>query len=402
MIKSNSRILVLYSSPSKPSRLRLDIEHRAVEQVLRELHVNPSLVNRLHATTTEDLTNALLEENYEIVQFSGHGNQEGFLLEDLTLGEKGIFVSAKEIANILHEISPQLKVAIFLSCYSAESIPVLVKAAPFVITVHEAADDSAAIDFIAQFYNTYLRTGSIERAFNVADRYIKLIKKDSVLIPLLSRRALEKKSEDQILYQAFPSGKDDSILIDLTEAENDIKSLGVARDIFLGVLSRKIRVHRWIFSTPREKVVLPLGPYFGLFSWADANDVVTCHRIFKVKESIEEETCEAWASLIVVYNNHYADPYRNQQNVNNKFLEIALKEYKKAYDPFFNTGDNAKLLRKVSPIQFKLTKSAVSSNLDMADNKFHYEDYDSVVIYLETVLSAIHDLLDNLTTVLTS
>jgi len=400
MKKSNSRILVLYSTPGNMPPLRLDIEHSAVEKVLRGLHVDPSLVYRLHATTTEDLTNALLEGNYEIVQFSGHGNKEGFLLEDITLADRGIFVSAQEIANILHETSPQLKVAIFMSCYSADSIPVLVKAAPFVITVMGPADDKAAIDFIAQFYKAYLHTGLVEKAFNIAHNYIDLFKKDSGLSPLLFRRAMVNR-ENQVLYEAFPSGKDDSILIDLTEAEDDITSLKVPRDTFLGVLSRKIRVHRWIFSSPRQKVVLPLGPYFGLFSWNDAHDVVICHRILRIKESVNESTCEAWASLIVVYNNHFMDPHRTQQKTNASLLEKALKEYRKTYESYFNTGYKAEFLRNIVPEQFKLTKSAISSNLDMAENKFHQEDYAYTVKYLETVLSAIHDLLDELTEVLT-
>jgi hypothetical protein len=121
-MKDEPRILVFYSSPSNISRLRLDFEHRAVEQVLRDLHLDSSLVNRLHATTIDDLNRSLLEREYEIVQFSGHGNEEGFLLEDRNLANKSMFVSAKEIAYILHETSPHLKVAIFMSCYSTESI----------------------------------------------------------------------------------------------------------------------------------------------------------------------------------------------------------------------------------------------------------------------------------------
>jgi hypothetical protein len=156
MKKKEPRILVFYSTPSNIPRLRLDIEHRAVEQVLRDLHVDSSLVNRLHATTVDDLARSLMEREYEIVQFSGHGTKEGFILEDRNL-EKSMFVPAAQIAQILHETSPHLKVAIFLSCYSAESIPELAHAAPYLVTVTGSADDNAAIDFIAQFYSAYLR-----------------------------------------------------------------------------------------------------------------------------------------------------------------------------------------------------------------------------------------------------
>lgn len=400
MMNDEPKVLVVYSSPKNEDRLRLDIEHKAVERVLKDLHVDSSLVYRMHATTIDDLSRVLIEREYEIVQFSGHGNENGFLFEGRSLVDNSMLVSAKEIAYLLHETSPHLKVAIFMSCFSADSISELVTAAPFVVTVTGSADDYAAIDFIAQFYDAYLRTGLVEKAFNIAQNFIALIKKASGLNVILSRRAIVNR-ENQVLYQAFPSGKDDSILIDLTEAETDIKSLNVSRDTFLGVLSRKIRVHKWIFSSPRQRVVLPLGSYFGLFSWEDANDVVVCHRILRIKPDIDESTCEAWASLIVAYNNHYMDQHRTQQETHSSLLKKSLDEYLKTYDVYFNTGNKAALLRNVIPEQFKLTKAAIFSNLEMAERKFHQDDLHSTIIYLETALSAIHDLLDQLTQILT-
>jgi hypothetical protein len=400
MKQDDPRILVLYSAPSNRPRLRLDIEHRAVEQVLRGLHVDSSLVYRLHATTTEDLTNALLEREYEIIQFSGHGNKEGFLLEDRTLIDSDIIVSAKAIANMLHESSPQLKVAIFMSCYSADSIPELVKAAPFVITVKGAANDSAAIDFIAQFYNAYLRYGVVERAFNMAVNFIDSPKSSGELIPLLIRRPMVDR-DNQVLYQANPSGKDDTIYIDLKEAEDDIASLDVSREKFLWMLSRKIKVHKSIFASSRQRVVLPLGKYFGLFSWEDANDVVICHRILSLKESVDESTCEAWASLIVAYNNHYMDSYRTQPLPNASVLERAIKEYQKTNETYFKTSNKAKLIRKETIKQFKVSKGFFSSYFAKAEDKFHQGNYESTVVNLENALSAVHDLLDALTEALT-
>lgn len=403
MNTDDPRILVLYSTPSNLPPLRLGNEHRAVEQVLRDLHVDSSLVYRLHATTTEDLINALLEREYEIVQFSGHGNREGFLLEDTTLRDKGVFVSAKEIANILHETSPKLKVAIFMSCYSTDSISVLVNAAPYIITVTGPADDNAAIEFIARFYSTYLQKGVIKTAFNVARNYVKLINQDSGLISILSRRAEVAKTENQVLYQAFPSGKDDSVLIDLTEAENDIKLLDETEDEFLEELTSKIRVHKWIFDHPRQKVVLPLGKYFGLFSWKDANDVVVCHRILSLKADIKakELTCEVWASLLVLYNDHFMAPHRALQNVPAPYLERALKEYRKTFEEYFDTGDKARVLRDIDETLFITTRSTIISYLDLAQKKFQQEDHANAIANLEVVLTTIHGFLNKITKLLT-
>lgn len=396
MTTKEPKILIFYSNPGNLPGLRLDKEYRAVDQVLRDA----SLVKRLHATTVDDLSRALMEREYEIVQFSGHGVEEGIFLEDRNL-QKNMFVPAGQIARILHQTSPHLKAAIFMACYSADSIPELVDSAPYLVTVTGPADDETAIDFIAQFYNAYLHYGLIEKAFNIAQNYVALIQKDTVLNVSLSRRAIVN-GKNQILFRVFPSGKDESVLIDLTEAEADIAALNISRGAFLGMLSRKIRIHRWIFNAPRQRAVLSLGPYFGLFSWEDANDVVFCNRILRIKSDIDERTCEAWASLIVAYNDHYMDRYRMIPETHITFLNNSLGEYRKTYESYFDTGDKAGLLRNATPEQFKVTKAIVSANLDQAENKFRQEDYDATIIYLETALSAIHDLVEDLTNILTT
>jgi hypothetical protein len=401
MATDEARFLVFYSVPGDAARLRLDREERSIDDVLRDLRLDHSLIQRVHATSVEDFTRALQEGKFEIVQFSGHGNNEGILLEDRHQGN-GVVVPAGEVSRILHEAAPDLKAVIFMSCFSAESIPELVEAAPYVITVIGAADDESAIAFITQFYRAYLRKESVEHAFNMAQNFIGLAGKS--LNAILSRRALVK-DVNKVLYQAFPSGKDDSILIDLSEAEADIKSWKISRNDFLGNLSRKIRIHRQIFDTPRQKVILSIGPYFGLFSWKDSKDIVNCHRILKIKPKVSEQTCDAWASLIVNYNDHYVDPYRTTQEPRDPKVAIwlpkTLEEYSKIYKDFFDTGEKAKVLRKAEPEQFRTSRAMIVANLEMAGTKLRQEDYASVAMHLEATLSAIHDLIDRLSVVLT-
>lgn len=399
MTTDAARILVFYSMPSNMDRLSLDEEERGIDQILRDLHLEPSVIKRLHATTIDDLTRTLMENEVEIVQFSGHGDSEGILLRDRYL-PKAMLIPAEQSAQILLETSPKLRAAIFMSCYSAESIPQLIDSAPYLITVMGSADDTAASEFVVKFFEAYLRFGSIERAFNIAQNFIVIIKKINDLNVILSRRALIK-GESRILFRVFPSGKDDSILVDLTDAENDIASLNISRDAFLGLLTRKIRIHRWIFTASRQRVILPLGPYFGLFSWEDANDVVFCNRILRLKQEVDENTLAAWASLIVAYNDHFMDPHRIASEAPDAFIKKSLTEYQKTYETFFNTSNKAASLRNAAPEQFKASRAVISANLDMAETKFHQDDHKSVMIYLEHALSAMHNLIDELTNILT-
>jgi hypothetical protein len=403
-------VLIVYSNPGDTSRLRLDKEHRAIDQVLRNLNLQPNVVQRLHATSVDDFASALRRKNYDIVQFSGHGSEKGICLEGPDL-RAGTVVSPQQVASLLTETSPNLMAAVFICCFSASSIPALIEVAPFLITVSGPADDETSINFVTEFYDSYFRDRSIEHAFGQAQSYLAFKAPDSRLNAILSRRAKEKL-KNRVLFQVFPiwypgypAFHGDSILIDLTEAEADIESLGMSRDDFLSLLSRKIRIHLWIFDTPREEAILSIGPFFGLFSWQNAKDVVTCKKIIQVKPEVDEETCEAWTRLLVYYNDLHALHYRTNPNPaddsNRGMLRVARSNYERLYREHFADTKWASILRASVPEHFKVTKSLVHANLKICDQKYRQRDYASTVSYLEATLDAIHDLLDALTIKLT-
>lgn len=399
-IKSTSKpkILILYSNPSNTARLRLDKEHRAIDGIIQRLNLESNIFHRLHATTIEDFAHVLRENNYDIVQFSGHGSNEGIVLED-NRKDGGTLLSAKQVADILRTSAPNIKATLFISCFSASSIPDLIESSPYLITISESADDDLSIEFISEFYDSYFRSGSIQTAFKEAQLYVSLINRDSNLTAVLSRRAIEKGAS-QVLFQVFPSGKD-SILIDLTEAESDIENLDISKEDFLSLLSRKIRIHKWVFDSPRERAILSIGPFFGLFSWKNASDVVNCHKILQVKSEVDEKTCEVWASLIVSYNDHFAEKYRSappySSALESSWIKKAIDDQRITFNAFFEKKETSEVLKNIAPEQYKVTKSLLVANLDMCDRKFHDGDYKSTVLYLESTLSAIHDMVDALT-----
>lgn len=400
--QAEPKILIFYSNPIDTYRIRLDKEHRAIDQLLQRQSQYARSIHRLHATSPEDLSHILRAGKYEIVQFSGHGSADGIFLEDIHANKSSV-ITAQQISAILTDTCPQLKAAIFLSCYSALAIPDLVNVAPYLITVSEEADDDASIDFISEFYDAYFRYNSIEKAFHSAQTYVDLVKKKYNLKAILSRRAQEI-AKDRFLFQVFPTGAD-SILVDISGAEADIQKLKISRDEFLSLLSRKVRIHKWAFEAPRERAIISVGPYFGLFSWKNANDVVYCQQVMQLRENSEEELCEVWTYLVVTYNDLYVEKYRTANNPYASsmsiWLEKAIKVYNSTYRQFFEKEQVSAILRKNVPEQFKVTKSLFGANLRMIDQKFAQEDFDSTVMYLEATLSAIHDLINALTEILT-
>lgn len=398
-MSQNPRLLIIYSNPPGTPHIRLDKEHRRVDLVLQRVGLDLSTVQRLHATSIDDLINVLYSNSFEIVQFSGHGTPDSLCLENTT-HDAAVDLSASKVAQILRESSPRLRAAMFLWCYSADALPSLAEAAPFVISIHGPANDEAAIDFIGEFYESYFRTNSIEQAFGGA--LMLMGAKNLELSPILTRRA-EAQGKQRILYQVFPKSGADSILIDITDAEQDIARLDMQRDTFLTMLSRKIRIHRWIFESSSDQAVLSIGRYIGMFSWENAADVVKCDCVLRLRADVDERTCELWAGLLTLYNDHRVDRYRLAVNQDeptlSRHLKQAIEDYYKLIDSYFKIPENSVTLRLWVPEQYLVSRSLMMKYLEICDRKYYRNDYPATVEYLEAILSALHDLVNALTSV---
>ncbi len=384
------KVLFLYSSPDDFVRLRLDKEHRALEGVLADLHVESSSIRQLHATTLADVLRVIQEEKFDVVHFSGHGSEDGIYLES----DKGpgVLVSAELVVKVLTQSVHPIRAAVFMSCFSAEQGKSLLRIASHLVTVVGEADDAASICFSSAFYRNFFRTGSIESSFMAAVLALET-SQFGALQPVLSRRGLVDGRE---IVQVFPMSGVDSLLVDITEAKTSIGELGIEYQEFLAILTRKIRIHRWIFVQPNDGLFLPIGPFFGQFSWSDGSDVIRCHRVVGIKEDVDEETATAWVSLVVSYNDRRSARYRAADGFpeNRSQLAMACKQFSADFDHYFSDDQTAAVIRRVCPQEFKTCKAGLQTNLWMAQTKISEEDTKACIQYLETALSTLHDLVD--------
>ncbi len=196
--------------------------------------------------------------------------------------------------------------------------------------------------------------------------------------------------------------------MDLLEAEQDIITLGASREQFLDSLTRKVRLHHRIFTSARENVFLPVGPFIGVFSWRNSTDRIVCHRILKMRADTDQEASDAWASLAVTYNDDAGLRYRLQDQPaaphNEQFLKSALKSYQQTFSSLCASGKYVKyatVLPKLVPDQYLLATSVIRANLEKAEQKLDSATLGDVVYHLECVLSAVHDLLNALTDAVT-
>ena len=139
-------ILLVHSNPADTERLRLDREHRALDQMIRTSQLEGA-IRILSAATVADLISAIHDQSIRIVHFSGHGNSTGLYFESSADSDYGSELSAEQLRELLIANAPHIHALVLASCYSADSINYLVAAAPYVITVDGPADDGAAIAF---------------------------------------------------------------------------------------------------------------------------------------------------------------------------------------------------------------------------------------------------------------
>jgi hypothetical protein len=394
---TDDQVLILYSSPSGAERLRIDKEHRSIDTALPQ-QARDRIV-RLHAPTFDDVVTAIRLNRFTLLQFSGHGEAQGILLETPN-NDGGLLLDITRICMLLRLAAPDLKAAIFMSCFSYEMRDLLIQEVPYLVAISGPANDDACIEFSTKFYSEFFQTGSVVGAYRRASVSIQF--RANAMDAVLLRRGLGEYGKRALIVPDTKRGlsrRDDvDLLIDISRVETDIERIGVPREKFLTLIGHKIRIHRWAFRFPRDNALFSIGPYFGLFSWENAYDVVTCNRIMKLRADADEAIAELWAGLMISYHDAYVEDYRaaTAGAIVSASVKEGLQTLNSIDIAYFRNETRASVLRRGAPEVFRAVKTQVAANLDVGNSKFHQNEENLAVSHLEAALSAIHDLIDAL------
>lgn len=158
------KILFLSANPGDTQRLRLDKEVREIKEGLRRSK-NRDQFNIVSewAVSFNSLRRALLDYEPQIVHFSGHGGEEGLMME----GEMGIAVSIsiEALSNLFELCANHVECVILNACYSALQAVAINKHINYVIGMPGKINDHAAIEFSVGFYDALGAGRIIEDAF---------------------------------------------------------------------------------------------------------------------------------------------------------------------------------------------------------------------------------------------
>lgn len=148
-------ILFLAANPAGTDPLRLDRELRVIREAIeRSRHRTTLRLEIRTAATIHDLRRALLDGQFDLVHLSGHGEQEGLLLED----ESGecVEVPKRALARLFARYAPPngaLRCVVLNACWSLSTGESTAMDVPFTVAMDGPISDRGALEFSRGFYD---------------------------------------------------------------------------------------------------------------------------------------------------------------------------------------------------------------------------------------------------------
>lgn len=146
------KVLLIFSNPRQEYNLRLGSEDRIIHEAIRLGKYRDAIaLTPCHAATRHDLRRALLNDTFQVVHISGHGTDDGLILED-EYGKSNV-VPPGVLASIFAAHSPPIQCVVLNACYSTAQGELIARAVPFTIAVAGLLNDAAAKEFSRGFYD---------------------------------------------------------------------------------------------------------------------------------------------------------------------------------------------------------------------------------------------------------
>jgi hypothetical protein len=190
------KIQFFTAEPSDACKLKLAEEHDLIIDKLARHSKRFQFFSRM-ATTPNDIPEAILDNNPQIVHFSGHGSTKG---EICVRDDNGysIPIPVRALDRLFKLVSGRINCVILNACYSSIQAETISEHIDFVIGMNNKISDRAAIAFSEGFYRAYASGETIENAFEFGLLQLDLFDLPENNIPvLLTKNKNEKKEAEQ-------------------------------------------------------------------------------------------------------------------------------------------------------------------------------------------------------------
>jgi CHAT domain len=156
----------------------------------------------LHAATIDDVRRALLNEEYDVVHFSGHGTGTGLAFEDVS---GSLYVPPQDaLAELLADFSPPIRCLLLNACYSVSQGQFTSLGVPYTIAMEGPISDDAAIMFAEGFYDSIGAGKDVDFSFRQGIHTLRLKAHPDSAVPHL----LKKGEFATIQQRPNPEGRE--------------------------------------------------------------------------------------------------------------------------------------------------------------------------------------------------
>ena len=165
------KVLFVFSNPA--GDLRFDREAKAIDDAVRPARGPTSIEPRIiFKARVKDLRQALGEDKYGVVHFSGHGSSQGLTFED---DEGREFVpDMKALADVLGDQAPALQCVVFNACSALPQAELASFGVPWTIAMDGPIHDGPATAFTTAFYACLAKGVEIPLAYEHGEQEIRL------------------------------------------------------------------------------------------------------------------------------------------------------------------------------------------------------------------------------------
>ncbi len=181
------------------SRLRLGQELRDIREKLQLSKQRDNfLLDSRESVRPSDVTQAIFDFNPQVIHFSGHGTQDGYICFE-NIDGKVQPVSPTALAALFSLVSNQIKCVVLNACYSEIQAKAIAEHVPFVIGMNKAIGDKAAISFSIGFYKALGAGHIVENAYKFGCVEIQLNGIQEHLTPVMHTQEAQDKVNDLAL-----------------------------------------------------------------------------------------------------------------------------------------------------------------------------------------------------------
>jgi hypothetical protein len=185
-------ILYLAASPPALPPLRSDLEMRKVKERLQlAKHRDRYRIEPYLAVRFDDISQALIDFEPQVVHFSGHGDSNGMLCIEDESGQSTL-ATPEGLAELFGQHKSTIRCVVVNACHSVRLAEALASRIDHVIGMRYQIGDAAAIEFSVGFYLALFAGWSVPDAFVRGRSHIR------------SRAALEQEHLTPLIFPPLP------------------------------------------------------------------------------------------------------------------------------------------------------------------------------------------------------